>query len=287
MKETEPIAIEGGECDRRRVRIVTRIYSSRVRELVYGIVVQDTITHQLIARLAYRPGQLKMRSEQTWFTPDATPPDLPPGEGIWEVEYSNKAEAVKDARQAAKDCHLPFSPTEDILDYCDALQGPEQPCLLCSKPTGRGWVRKVCTACEEEHALAVAARAEQQRYRVIEAQVLHIKPRGGDSYARETLLRHLLYLAGTRADKLDTYHAQAEALYEKTPYNSYGEWWYVFLLKPEQATMLRAVLDLINAWGKGMYQNGYWDGSSLVARLSKGEVHPNDFADIRKKEAGR
>lgn len=202
--------------------------------------------------------------------------------------YNTKAEGIKAAQWWAEQRDLPFIASQDYHDYVDLKDGPVLQCTICESKwhlrgnLARGWEAKACPNCkakvvayDNEHAEVVTYKAGKR------GAILH--PGAWYTYkdSHDRLLVLLLQIAApvSQIKGGTAYNAEGVVIGGRSTGFRYDVWEF-----PTQEWRLKALkltIDAINATIQVAFEEGVKEGSNLLNKLVRGEVHPNDFSDAR------
>lgn len=202
--------------------------------------------------------------------------------------YSTKVKAIKAAQWWAEQRHLPFIASRDFTDYDTLKAGPVLHCVVCSfawRRAGelvRGWEATACPDCKAKATAYDNEHAEVITYKVGKQGVIN---NPGSWYAYQDsdklVLMMLLQIASPLSQITGgtAYKAEDVVIGGRSTGFRYDIWEF-----PTQEWRLKALgltIDAINDTIQTAFKEGVKNGSSLLQKLARGEVHPNDFSDAR------
>lgn len=248
-----------------RVKVIKQSISGSRRDLYgYYVAIFNDVTHEI----RYLTGDDEFESVN------------------YGRRFSYKGEAIEAAKRKAIECELPYVIIRDEGTYEDFHKGPVQSCLICGKEwwvrhgeRARGWDRDVCPDCKK--AVQAHEDASAQLVDVVVAENVIAHP--GNSYeyqgAHRELVCLLLHLIAPEATIEGNDNARECDIGKADPV--YGSSAVIAPMKPWQAEVLRRAIEVINKVIHTAFSEGKKQGSALLEQLVRGEVHPNDFSEIR------
>jgi hypothetical protein len=199
---------------------------------------------------------------------------------------SLKEIAIGKAKRIAIEHKLPFIISKDHGTYEDFHRGPILECLVCGqrwKKRGewaRGWEPDVCPSCRRAVLAYKDEHKELIKARILQNEMAH--PGNYWSYkdSYEHALRAMVGIAAPHAG-IERGEAYRRADIGETHGHRSPAW--IAPMRPWQLEALKEALGLVNATIKTAYQEGLHAGSNLLEKLRTGEMHPNDFSDLRER----
>ncbi len=187
-----------------------------------------------------------------------------------------KAGALDCAKSTAQMKNLPFDLQKDIVDYAWVRRGPTLRCIACGEKWNdtfyrewkRGWEPELCPRCKA--AFDIGNQVREERTDCVWSDY------NGLGEISEIFRDIALAMMQANTGKHEQMRG-AEVIGEYHP-TSYG---HHISVTEKQRDAARALIVLIKQAMKSSYKKGYFDGSSLLHRLAKCEVSPNEFADTR------
>lgn len=202
--------------------------------------------------------------------------------------YGTKAEAIKGAQWWAQREHLPFIARRDYDDYVTLKDGPVLECVVCGREwrvrteLARGWDRDACPACKAKVVAYDNEHADVKTYKVGKNGVIN-HPGAWYSYkdSHKRLLGLLLQIAApvSQIKGGSAYNLDGVVIGGRSTGFRYGVW--EFPTQEWRLDALRKAIGAINTTIQTAYDEGVKEGSSLLRKLAKGEIHPQDFSDQR------
>jgi len=207
--------------------------------------------------------------------------------------YGTKAEAIKGAQWWAQHYHLPYIASRDYHDYVDLKDGLVLQCTICDSSWrlrgnwARGWEARACPDCKAKVVAYDNEHADVETYKVGKNGVI---AHPGDWYAyndSHKLLLHLLLQIAAPESQIKSgraYRTEDAVIGGRSTGFRYDVWEL-----PTQDWRLKALgltINAINATIQTAFEEGIKEGSSILRKLARGEIHPQDFSDrrMRKKE---
>ena len=222
----------------------------------------------------------------------------PPGYYHWRFDPPTKADAVKAAKEQAIALNLPFNLQADVgISSTDVIKGSMMNCPLCGKESRRGtWPadNPICTSCQRLYEKGQRIAGSEQEYLV---DLYDMLP-GDIEYMRYYHMPGEERTGG--ADRRDLMESLIESIANSTLGRSISGWanketprlkldlesqrydgMQPITMTPDRAEAIQLMIESYAILLRRVAWHSYKAGSNLVARLASGEVHPDDFSDLR------
>ncbi len=253
----------------RRIQVLKRERYRYNRGTGWFVVIRNMVT-----------GEIEEWYSKPWGKPADWSPERPGNP--WE-----KGQALDYAKQQAKERQLAFDLTADVdVPYDEVVEGPERNCLLCGIDLRRGRDPGICQTCRAHAHAGAELEAERELYQIVPANLMPKARyvRDSEDYQRRMGFA-LLRVAGVMVESnRRKFNDPKPPSLGKTSRSSLGS--HDSCDVHLTAAQFEGMEDLVQAvleYGHAQRLTGREEGSSLLRRLAKGEIHPDDFSDARRK----
>jgi len=197
-------------------------------------------------------------------------------------------DAIELAKRVAIDNDLPYIISKDYGTYLDLHKGPVLRCLVCGKSWkhrgrwARGWEADVCPECRDAVAAHNARQEDLETYRIGHKVIAH--PGSWHSYhdVDDEAFYAMIGIATPLGEikQQEAYGRSDVVIGAQSGAYRYNVW--SAPMRPWQLEALRKTIKCVNRTVRVAYQEGVRKGSNLIEKLRSGEMHPDDFSDIRR-----
>ncbi|MFW6116665.1 MAG: hypothetical protein ACOC6F_02965 [bacterium] len=207
--------------------------------------------------------------------------------------FWRKREAVDQAKATAERFDWPFDLQEDIVPWAEIERGLQLTCVVCGKQWrvnrstyARGWRRDACPDCKKAAKAHYAKNQELREVKVVQYGVTlapgnhyEYRVQGFDTeYADHQALRAMLGIAAPDVE-IEKREIRRDA--DLGTADSYGSRAWIAPMQEWQFEALKQAIEYMNMTIRFAYQQGLKAGSNMIEKLRSGEMHPNDFSDLR------
>lgn len=211
-------------------------------------------------------------------------------EGKW-VEWqslpglSYKKDAYEIAKRQAVERDLPFTLGDDPVSYEELDKGPYRPCVACGHATQkRSYEPFICPSCLAALKIGREAKAKRGLYGIYPYNLVPDAPyytgRADELFNITMALLKLMQVQVESTDHNATAEPVVACFGKRTRVIRESKMWSV-MLTDAQAQAMRDFITALTQFGNDEFVSGKRDGSSLLKRLARGTVHPQDFSDAR------
>jgi len=283
-----------------RLRVGVRYSDGRASH--YNLVFQNMLTHAISKRYVKRADDDGHWTESLWVDEAVFQDEAQTRFSIGSIRgepgalmmatIDLKRNALALAKRTAEERSWPFDLQSDIVPWAEIVSGPQARCLVCDSRWGHdyygGYHRShepsVCPTCRKAVAAYNALSAKFEDFSIYRFALSRL---GGDYEYRQGFskdnydiiaLKALISVASSsikHGDKLGPILGYEK--YGRTPAYS-GE------TAPWRIEALKDAIAAINRHVNRAYDVGLRHGSNLLEKLRTGEMHPNDFSDLREEK---
>lgn len=253
----------------RRIQVLKRHYYHYSRGVGWFVVVRNMITGTVEEWYSKPWGKLARWQEKR---PDSA---------------LEKADALSYAKQQAQERELAFDLTADVdVPYDEVLEGPERDCLLCGTSLRRGHDPDICQTCRAHASAGAELEAERNLYQIVPENLMPKASYISNSADYQKRIGFaLLRVAGVMVEsnrrKFNDPKPPSLGNMYRSGVGSHSI--YDVHLSEAQFEGMQDLVQAVFEYGEAQRSWGKDDGSSLLRRLAKGEIHPDDFSDARRK----
>ena len=270
----------------------------------YRLVLQNPSTGEVSHRYAIEYGDDKQGLPGRWITEEVYQ-EAPkswtiggpqkPGTILMKV-FWRKRDAKNQAKASAERFDWPFDLQKDIVPWMEIKNGPKLNCVVCGEQWrvrkrgayARGWERNACPECKKAAKAHYARDQELREIKVVQTGVV-TKPGGyheyrvggfGSEYLDRLVLESMI---GIASPSVETRKVEIRRGADIGKADSHGSRAWVAPMREWQFEALKDAIRYMNMIIKIAYKQGRKAGSNMLEKLRTGEMHPNDFSDLRDK----